>query len=76
MKLTCLCTHNAMCSLCRDVLVLRMIAGRLFTAGDQARGMVAVDLAGAMDLELTDSYRKRNNGEDRSPSLYPLRGEL
>lgn len=64
-----------MCTLCRDVLVLRIIAGHLFTAGDQDKGMSAVNLAGEMDEQLTRSYVKRT-GEDRQPALYEVKEKL
>ena len=58
-RLTCLCTPNALCSHCQDVIVLGMIAGRLFTAGAQDRGNQVIDVAGFMDNELRASYKER-----------------
>jgi hypothetical protein len=59
MKLTCLCTANCLCLHCRDVLVLRAIAGRLFTAKDQERGSLLIDLAASMEKELRESLQAR-----------------
>lgn len=65
MKLKCLCTPNALCSHCQDVIVLQAIAGRLFTAGDQERGNIAVDLAASMAEDLAGSYQERTNEKIR-----------
>lgn len=62
MRLQCLCTANALCTLCQSVIRLRMMSAHLRNAGDKRNADVLINVAGELEQGLTESFKKRKAG--------------